>query len=161
MPPRIPTHLGLYLVSVSNSCSRTSSVASSSRCTSVCLSKENKRLLSTAALARLRRRVSLTESRCSGDHLIRKVCLHVGWIRIPPYSHIHNPQRDFHSSSPAFASAKDPYEVLDIPKNASASEIKKKYYEVRGFLYVLQTSINACAPISVGQKTSSRHKQGP
>lgn len=39
-------------------------------------------------------------------------------------------QRSFHSSAPARADNKDPYKVLGVAKNATASEIKKRYYEV-------------------------------
>ncbi|KAF9514823.1 hypothetical protein BS47DRAFT_1450782 [Hydnum rufescens UP504] len=108
MPPRIPSHLSLYLIS--NSCSRTSSVASSSRCTSVCLSKESKRLLSTATVPRARKRGLFKGCRCPDELPVKK--------------------RNFHSSSPSSASAKDPYEVLGVPRSATASEIKKKYYEL-------------------------------
>ena len=38
--------------------------------------------------------------------------------------------QSFHSSSRREASAKDPYEVLGVKKDAKASDIKKIYYQV-------------------------------
>ncbi|KAI1940509.1 mdj1 protein precursor [Ophidiomyces ophidiicola] len=40
----------------------------------------------------------------------------------------YQPRRAFHSSSPAQATVRDPYNVLGVNKSASASEIKRAYY---------------------------------
>jgi molecular chaperone DnaJ len=39
-------------------------------------------------------------------------------------------QRSFHASNVVAASAKNPYDVLGVKKDASASDIKKTYYQV-------------------------------
>lgn len=56
--------------------------------------------------------------------------------------------RLFHVSSPALKAEKNPYKIIGVDKSATASEIKKAYYQVYP---VLST---------VGEKVSSRHEQG-
>lgn len=52
-------------------------------------------------------------------------------------------RRGFHSSRPLGANSKDPYQVLGVKKDASASDIKKSYYQVRAAFDALHCSLES------------------
>ena len=100
--------------------------------------RQTKSTFSRPANAHMRTITLLTRSNCAPEpeaKLARPVFFRVrpfiSW-RItsdaPATALINCHAQSFHTTRPAFATVKDPYQILGVPKNASASQIKKAYY---------------------------------
>ncbi len=107
-----------------------SSVASTSRAHPSCVSRLNTGFLSTS-VNNQRQRVSIRKGTCSKTVWGYSVGVTSSCSDLHMIANSNRTlQRTFHSSRSVFASTKDPYEALGVPRDASAAEIKKKYYEV-------------------------------
>ena len=122
MPPRLPSAISLSY-SVASS-SRLLPIASSSRLQST---RTAARTLSTRSTSPL----TSTKSDLRLSNIIYKVPWNTAELRSIVLTSLLCNQRSFHASASTASSAKDPYRVLGVAKDASASDIKKTYFTVR------------------------------